>query len=79
MKRKDENEAAFSALQEVLRRDAERDGIPRGPLPESAKVSYRVEAGKKGGLRGGPARAKRLSAKRRKRIAKEAAQKRWSG
>jgi hypothetical protein len=79
-KRKDENETAFNALQEVLKRDAQRDG---GILLESIsapeKVSYRVEAGRKGGRRGGPSRAKKLSPKQRKRIAKKAAQKRWSG
>ena len=63
-KRKDENETAFSTLQEILRRDAKRDGIPQGPVPELAKLDYRVKAGKKGGLKGGPARAKKLSVER---------------
>jgi hypothetical protein len=36
-----------------------------------------VELGRLGGLKGGKARAKRLSAKRRSEIARKAAQKRW--
>lgn len=37
-----------------------------------------VALGKLGGQKGGPARAKKLSAKRRSEIAKKAAQSRWS-
>lgn len=37
-----------------------------------------VELGRKGGLKGGKARAERLSPEKRKEIAKKAAQKRWS-
>ena len=36
-----------------------------------------VALGRLGGLKGGPSRAKKLSSKRRKEIAKEAALKRW--
>jgi hypothetical protein len=36
-----------------------------------------VELGRLGGLKGGKARAKNLSAKRRKQIARDAALKRW--
>jgi hypothetical protein len=71
-KRRDENETAFDALQEILRRDAERDGIPQPPKPKPEKVSYRVEAGRKGGKVGGMARAKNLSQKARASIAKKA-------
>lgn len=77
-KRKDENETAFDALEELLRRDAERDGIPQGPVTESAKLSYRVEAGRKGGAKGGKARAEKLSPEERKEIAKKAAMMRWA-
>ncbi len=75
-KRKDENETAFNALQEVLKLDAKRDGIQQEAIPEPEKLFYRVEAGRKGGLRGGPARAKKLSPRRRKQIAQRAAQSR---
>jgi hypothetical protein len=44
---------------------------PRGA--ESAKAAI----GRKGGLKGGKARAKKLSAKKRKAIAKKAARARW--
>jgi len=37
-----------------------------------------VALGRLGGLKGGPARAKKLSLKKRKEIAKKAAEKRWS-
>jgi hypothetical protein len=77
-KRKDENETAFDAIQEILRRDAARDGIPQKPLPESAKEPYRVEAGRKGGTKGGKVRAERLSKEKRTKIARKAAKARWS-
>jgi len=38
-----------------------------------------VALGKLGGLKGGPARAQRLSAKKRKAIAQQAAKARWQG
>lgn len=78
-KKKDENESAFSALQELITRDAERDGIPRPPASPSEKLSYRVKAGRKGGKKGGKARAKGLSKKQRKASAKKAAKARWAG
>ncbi len=37
-----------------------------------------VELGRLGGLKGGPARAQKLTAKRRREIAKKAALTRWS-
>ena len=76
-KRKDENEIAFDALQQVIRRDVIRNGLTPEPIPEPKKLDYRVKAGTKGGLKGGPARAKKLSAKKRKAIAKKAAKARW--
>jgi len=39
--------------------------------------NYLSQIGTKGGLKGGPARAKKLSAKRRKQIAKKASMARW--
>jgi hypothetical protein len=76
-KKKDENESAFSALQEIIARDAERDGIPRPPSSPPEKLSYRVKAGRKGGKKGGTARAVKLSPKKRSQIAKKAARARW--
>jgi hypothetical protein len=77
-KRKDENEIAFDALQQIIRRDAERDGIPQDDIPAPEKVPYRVEAGRKGGLIGGKVRAEKLSARKRKKIAENAAEMRWA-
>jgi hypothetical protein len=44
---------------------------------DTGKDPAAVALGRKGGLKGGAARAKALSPKRRKEIAKKAAQKRW--
>jgi hypothetical protein len=48
------------------------------PHPESTKNRAAVELGRLGGLKGGPARAAKLSADERSAIAKKAAQKRWA-
>jgi hypothetical protein len=48
------------------------------PEPEEApKDAASVELGRLGGLKGGPARAKKLSPERRREIAKKAAAARW--
>ncbi len=52
-------------------------GKPK-PGESDQKNPNAVALGRLGGLKGGPARAKRLSAKRRKEIAKKAAQTRWA-
>ena len=46
--------------------------------PEPEKDPAAVSLGRRGGLKGGPARAKKLSAKKRSEIAKKAAAARWS-
>ena len=48
-----------------------------GKPPTSEKNPAAVALGKLGGKKGGPARAKKLSAKRRADIARTAARKRW--
>lgn len=45
---------------------------------EPEKNPAAVALGRLGGIKGGPARAKKLSKKRRSEIAKKAAQARWS-
>lgn len=40
--------------------------------------AWGTEGGRKGGLKGGPARAKKLSAKQRTAIARKAAKARWA-
>jgi hypothetical protein len=46
--------------------------------PESGKNPAAVALGRLGGLKGGLARAKKLSASRRRAIAKQGAKSRWS-
>jgi hypothetical protein len=53
------------------------DGTPL-ENPDAGKNPHAVALGKLGGEKGGRARAKNLSAKRRKQIAKMAASARWS-
>ena len=60
---RDPNVAAHNVLDEVLQRDAERN---RGKNPAA------VALGRLGGLKGGKARAAKLSAQRRSEIARGA-------
>lgn len=48
------------------------------PGKSNEKNPHAVALGRLGGKKGGPARAKKLTAKRRKQIAKKAAQARWA-
>jgi len=50
---------------------------PESPQDKPAKNPAAVALGRLGGLKGGKARAEKLSARRRKEIAKNAAQSRW--
>ena len=68
MKRRDVNEIAFATLQQAI------GAIPKG---ESDRKEEAAEQGRKGGLKGGKARAETLSKERRSEIAKKAARKRW--
>ena len=47
------------------------------PKTEDGKNPFAVALGRRGGLKGGKARAEALSPAKRKAIAKKAAQKRW--
>jgi hypothetical protein len=47
------------------------------PDPNAGKDAKAVERGRQGGLKGGEARAKKFSPKRRKKIAQKAAEARW--
>lgn len=66
-KQKDTQELARSILDRVVP-DAERN---------QEKNPAAVALGRLGGLKGGKARAEKLTAKRRAEIAKKAAEKRW--
>jgi hypothetical protein len=47
------------------------------PVPEDTRDPLAVELGRRGGLKGGKARAEKLSAERRSEIARKAAAARW--
>lgn len=47
-------------------------------MKKSVKLAAAVELGRLGGLKGGPARAVKLSAKKRAQIARNAANARWA-
>jgi hypothetical protein len=64
---KDENQIVSSILSQVTHE----------AIQNPSKNPAAVALGKLGGLKGGHARAKSLSAKRRKEIAQKAAAKRW--
>jgi hypothetical protein len=67
---KDANKLAH----EIVRLSTEE---PEEQSERSEISKYLSEIGRKGGLKGGKARAESLSAKKRKDIAKKAAQERW--
>lgn len=68
---RDPNEMAKSIVEEATG--------PTEPQPEEpAKDPAAVELGRRGGLKGGKARAAKLSAKKRSQIARKAAAARWS-
>ena len=72
----DESQLAKSIVDE-LTIDVD-DTTPDAPESKPVKNLAAVALGKLGGLKGGKARAEKLSAKRRKQIAQEAAKARWS-
>jgi hypothetical protein len=68
--KEDLNEAAARIVGHIISRSD-----PAAPPP--VKNPAAVELGRKGGLKGGRARAESLTPKRRSEIAREAAEKRW--
>ena len=70
---KDPNELAA----EIVRLSTEEEESEEKPEEDPVRA-YLAEIGRKGGLKGGSARAKKLSAKRRKEIARKAAEVRWA-
>jgi len=72
-KRKDINELAFSIVDQVTNEDHTTESSE-----EPTKNPHAVALGHLGGLKGGKARAKKLSKKKRSDIARKAAQARWS-
>jgi len=67
---KDANKRAFEIVKLSTEEPEEQ--------PERSEISkYLAEIGRKGGLKGGKARAESLTAKKRSEIAKKAAKTRW--
>jgi hypothetical protein len=69
-KNEDEAQAAVRIMEAIAERSEERD-IP----PEVSAAAAAL--GRRGGLKGGPARAAKLSRERRAQIATDAAMARW--
>ena len=65
---RDENQSAFDAIQALIDKTEATDG----------KDPIAVLLGRRGGLKGGHARAAKMSAKERSASAKTAAQARWA-
>ncbi len=66
---KDIAQLAYQIVQEATQEPTDKTQPEKNPAA--------VALGRLGGLRGGPARAKKLSSKKRKEIAKNAAKARW--
>jgi hypothetical protein len=74
---KDPNQLAYQIVKLSTEESEETPKAPDQNQAQEAISAYLSLIGKKGGLKGGPARAKKLSAKKRKEIAKKAAMSRW--
>jgi hypothetical protein len=69
---------AFGVMQHIIEATGDTPAKP-GPTPEeSGKDPAAVALGRKGGLKGGPARAASMTKKQRSDAAKKAAQARWN-
>lgn len=68
---RDENALAKSVVDSIL------DELEQEPQPVKKKDPLAAELGRRGGLKGGKARAEKLSATQRKQIAKKAIKARW--
>jgi hypothetical protein len=79
---RDINQLAASIVGEATAEDepvTDQPQDPPDPEPERPeKNPAAVELGRRGGLKGGKARAAKLTPEERSRIAREAAQKRWA-
>lgn len=70
----DENQIAFGIVNKAASQNLSVN--PQNALKKE-KNPYAVALGRLGGLKGGKARAERLSSKKRRQIAKKAAKIRW--
>jgi hypothetical protein len=70
----DISQLAYQIVQEATQEVKEEPTT----IPTKEKNPAAVALGRLGGLKGGPARAKKLSSKKRKAIAEKAAKTRWN-
>jgi hypothetical protein len=70
---KDPNKLAY----EIVKMSTEEPTEPEQPQERSEISKYLAEIGRKGGLKGGKARAEKLTPERKKEIAQKAAATRW--
>ena len=71
----DLNKLAAQIVAEATGQEPIKEGFTKSPIKEKNPAAAAL--GHLGGLKGGPARAKKLSSKTRKEIAKKAAKARW--
>jgi hypothetical protein len=71
---KDISQLAYQIVQEATHQEVKKEPAP---IPTKEKNPAAVALGRLGGLKGGRARAEKLSPKKRKQIAKNAARVRW--
>lgn len=71
---KDLAQLAYQIVKEATGQEVKEEPTP---IPAKEKNPAAVALGRLGGLKGGKARAEKLSAKKRKEIAKKAAKTRW--
>lgn len=70
---RDINELAASIVADTTDKDK-----PQAPAPDDGKDPAAVSLGRRGGLKGGKARAAKLTPEQRAEIARRAAQARWA-
>jgi len=71
-----EHDFVFTALRVV--REATGEATPDPAKPKTREPFYAKGMGHKGGLKGGKARAEKLTPEQRKEIIRKAAEKRWA-
>jgi hypothetical protein len=75
----DANETAFRVMREATaEHDPDADEPEPEPEPPPGKNPYAVALGRRGGLKGGKARAEKMSAEERSASARKAAEARWA-
>jgi hypothetical protein len=76
-RKKKESDFAINAFRVVQEATGQVEPEPQKPLSTEGKNPAAVALGRLGGLKGGKARAAKMTPEQRKEIAKKAAQARW--